>query len=42
MLTQNLNMFIKLQGSCDQNKIKADKKMTPDMWFQIFVRVASF
>ena len=42
MLTHNLNMFLDLQGSCDKNKMKAEKKLTTEMWSQFFAREASF
>ena len=42
MLTHMFNMFLDLQGSCDQYKNKAETKLTINMWYQIFARVAIF
>ena len=39
MVKLNLNMFLDLWGSCGQDKIKAKKKLTNEMWSQIFARV---
>ena len=33
--------FLDLQGSCDQSKIKAQKKQIFEMWSQILGRVTS-
>ena len=42
MLTNNLKMYLDLQGSCDEEKNLTGQKLTIEMWSQIFARVASF
>ena len=42
MFKRNLNMFLELRGSCDQNIKQAGTTLTIVMWSQIFARVASF